>query len=386
MKRVIVFATTYFPLVGGAEVALKEITDRLPMDWKIDLVCARIRSGLPSTEKIGNVTVHRVGFGLKVDKFLLPVLGTFRACRLEGSRDALVWSLMASFGGFTALTYCWLRPKAVMLLTLQEGDPLEHYVKRAGIFNFLHKKIFRRANSVLAISKFLATWAKEMGFPRDPIIVPNGVDVERFTKEILPERRELIRSQFGFVNDNVVLVTASRLTLKNGVDDLIRSLTWLPSNVKVLIIGDGEDREMLKALTATLGLGQRVVFIGQRGHDELPELLKSSDIFIRASLSEGLGNAFLEAMAAGIPVIGTPVGGIPDFLEDETTGVFCEPRNPESIAIAVKKILANELGLQERIIDLGRRMATTIYSWKFIAEQMRQLLENWEKYRSKNTL
>lgn len=375
MKNVIVFATTYFPLVGGAEVALKEITDRLPADWKIDLVCARIKPGLPSTEKIGNVTVHRVGFGLKIDKLLLPVLGILRARWLEGSKDALVWSLMASFGGFTALTYCWLRPRSKMLLTLQEGDPLEHYAKRAGVLNFLHKKIFRRANAVQAISHFLATWAKDMGFSGTPIVVPNGVDIKRFAERILPERRETVRRQFGFANDDVVLVTASRLSLKNGVDDLVRSLTSLPANVKVLVIGDGEDREMLKALTVSLNLTERVVFAGQRGHDELPALLQASDVFVRASLSEGLGNSFLEAMASGIPIIGTPVGGIPDFLKDGETGVFCSPRDPVSIAVAVRRIV-DDGGLRAQLVQQGEVTVRNGYVWDGIAVRMNQLLNS----------
>ncbi|MEO5928009.1 MAG: glycosyltransferase family 4 protein [Patescibacteria group bacterium] len=373
MKRVIVFATAYFPLVGGAEIALKEITDRLP-DWQIDLVCARIKPGLASTEKIGSITVHRVGFGSTIDKFLLPLLGTWRALRLDGSRGAPVWSLMASFGGFTALTYCWIRPKTKMLLTLQEGDPLEHYKKRAGAFQFLHEMIFRRATSVQAISNFLATWATEMGFPRKPTVIPNGVDVARFAHRITSQQRAELRRQFGFAESDTVLVTASRLSLKNGVDDLIRSLSSLPANVKTLIIGDGEDREMLKALTTSLQLEGRVVFAGQRGHDELPMLLQASDMFIRASLSEGLGNSFLEAMASGVPIIGTRVGGIPDFLTDGTTGVFCMTRDPESIAAAVLRIQKNEMGLRERIIDNAYHLATEIYNWDGIAVRMNELL------------
>ena len=93
-KHVVIFATTYFPLVGGAEVAMKEVTDRLP-GWQFDLVCARIKSGLSSTEKIGNVTVHRVGFGHPIDKYLLPLLGTIRALlTAHGSPLTGIYGLM----------------------------------------------------------------------------------------------------------------------------------------------------------------------------------------------------------------------------------------------------------------------------------------------------
>lgn len=372
MKRALIFSTTYFPMVGGAEVAMKEITDRLP-DWRFDLMCARIQSGLPDEEKIGNVMVHRLGIGHPVDKYLLPILGAWKAFWMTGTEHAVVWSLMASYGGFAALAYTWMRPGAKMLLTLQEGDPVEHYAKRAGALNFLHPWVFERANAVQAISRFLADWATKMGFKGTPSVVPNGVDIARFTERITPERRDDLRRSFGFGGSDTVLVTASRLSLKNGIDDLIRSLTHLPADVKALVIGDGEDREKLTVLTGHKGLTDRVVFAGARNHDELPALLQSADIFVRASLSEGLGNAFLEAMAAGLPIVGTPVGGIVDFLVDGETGVFCAPRDPESIANAVRRI-QNEPGLRERLVQRGGALVRETYDWTNVAREMDVML------------
>jgi glycosyltransferase involved in cell wall biosynthesis len=408
-QRVLIFATAYFPLVGGAEVALKEVTDRIP-DIEFDLICARLRSGLSSTEKIGNVTVHRVGFGHPIDKYLLPILGPLRAfsiyhtpyprpprkpksarrCGQAIPHTLPIWSLMASYGGFASLVYTWFRPHTKLLLTIQEGDPLEHYAKRAGRLGFLHRAIFKRADAVQAISRFLATWAVEMGFKGEPAVIPNGVDVERFgsrksgfesresevgSRKSEVGSRELIRSSFGFSDEDIVLVTVSRLSLKNAVDDLIRSLVDLPDRYKVLIAGDGEDEEMLRSLVSELRLESRVVFAGKKTHDELPDILRSSDVFVRASLSEGLGNSFLEAMCAGIPIVGTPVGGIPDFLVDGETGVFCEPRNPKSIASAVRRI-QEESGLRERLIANGEHLVCEQYDWNGIAKKMDHLLRS----------
>lgn len=376
--KIIIFSTVYFPLVGGAEIAMREVTNRIP-DVAFDLICARVKWGLPSKERIGNVTVHRVGIGHPIDKYLLPVLGTIRAITLKGSEDVhVIWSLMASYGGFTALVYTWLRPKTKLLLTLQEGDPLEHYAKRAGHFESLHKKIFERADAVQAISHFLADWAVKMGFKANPQVIPNGVDIAIFKQRISPEQRTVMRRQFGFGADDVVLVTVSRLSLKNGVDDLIRSLLFLPKNYKALIVGDGEDRDKLTSLTNQKDLGERVVFLGLKPYEELPALLQSADIFVRASLSEGLGNSFLEALSAGIPIVGTPVGGIPDFLKDGETGVFCAPRDPESIAKAVKRI-QDEAGLRERIVTSGGKLVEEKYEWGGIAKAIGAMLAAMKK-------
>lgn len=373
--RIIIFATTYFPLVGGAEVALKEVTDRLP-GWNFDLVCAQIQPGLAKTEKIGNVTVHRCGFGGPYDKFLLPFLGTLRALSL-GKADA-IWSLMASYGGFTALTYTWFKPHSKFMLTLQEGDPLEHYAKRAGKLEFLHHRVFKRANAVQAISRFLGEWATRMGFKGKPEIVPNGVDIANFTQRISEDKRSELRRGFGLAENDVALVTASRLSLKNGVDDLIRSLLFLPSNHKALIAGIGEDADKLRVLAEQKGLTERVKFLGKRGHDELPGILQCGDVFVRASLSEGLGNSFLEAMAAGLPIVGTPVGGIPDFLTDGETGVFCQPRDPESIARAVERIQA-DAALRTKLIVQGEKLVKDKYGWEGIAARINAMLETLVK-------
>ncbi len=373
-KRALIFSTTYFPLVGGAEVAMKEVTDRLP-EWRFDLFCAKIQPGLLRKEKIGNITVHRCGVGYPIDKYLLPVLGVWQALCVGGIRyRGIVWSLMASYGGFATLVYTWIKPSAQMLLTLQEGDPLEHYAKRTGVFTWLHRSIFVRANAVQAISTFLAAWAIKMGHKRTPVVVPNGVDVERFSTRISLDKRLALRKEYGFLKTDTVIVTASRLALKNGVDDIVRALNFLPISYKALIVGEGEDRDKLTALVASKGLEDRVVFLGGRGHQELPGILQSADIFCRPSLSEGLGNAFLEAMACGLPIIGTPVGGIPDFLIDGETGVFCEPRDPESIAKAVLHI-QTETGLREKLISRGALLVREGYGWDGIATRIGVMLE-----------
>lgn len=373
MKRALIFSTAYFPLVGGAEIAVKEITDRLP-DWECHLVCAKIRPGLAYREQIGRVLVHRIGIGKPVDKVLLLVFGPLFAFFL--GRFDVVWSLMASYGGFASLVYTWFKPTSQFLLTLQEGDPLDHYAKRAGRLAFLHKKIFQRADAVQAISRFLADWAVSMGFRGTLDVVPNGVNLETFTHHApydMQQRKDL-RKQWEFGDADFLLVTVSRLALKNGVDDLIRSLVFLPAHVKVVIAGEGEDRDKLRVLTEQKELTDRVVFLGGRSHEELPTILRACDCFVRASLSEGLGMAFLEAMAVGLPIIGTPVGGIPDFLTDGETGLFCQPHDPESIAKAVRRLM-EDASLREKLIRNGEVIVEERYGWEGIAKEMDGMLK-----------
>ena len=95
MKKILIFSTAYFPFVGGAEVAVKEITNRLS-EIDFDLITARIGK-LPKEESVGNVHIYRVGFGIKFDKFLLPVLGYMKAVQLQKLKNYdVVWSVLAS--------------------------------------------------------------------------------------------------------------------------------------------------------------------------------------------------------------------------------------------------------------------------------------------------
>lgn len=371
-KRALIFSTAYLPLVGGAEIALKETTDRLT-EWEFDLVCAKIAPELPRTERIGNVRVFRVGVGHPIDKYLLSVLGPLHAIFLRRvARHDLVWSLMASYGGFASLVYSLVFPRTPYLLTLQEGDPTEHYAERTGKLSFVHRAVFKNADAVQAISRFLADWAVRMGFRGKPAVIPNGVDVKRFAVPIADEERRNIRQSWGVEDGEKVIITTSRLSLKNGVDDIIRAMERLPSQWKCVIVGDGEDAATLRALVQDMGLGDRVIFLGRRPHDELPALLHASDVFVRPSLSEGLGNSFLEAMATGLPIVGTPIGGIPDFLLDGQTGLFCKVRNPESIAAAVLRF--EDAGLRSRVIQNGRALVEQKYGWDDIARRMNELL------------
>jgi glycosyltransferase involved in cell wall biosynthesis len=126
----------------------------------------------------------------------------------------------------------------------------------------------------------------------------------------------------------------------------------------------------LMHIASGLGVADRVTFAGYVSHDELPALLRVADIFVRPSIIEGFGNAFVEAFAAGIPVVATPVGGIPDFLTDGETGLFCAVHDPRSIVSVVQKYLGDH-ALTVRIVEKARKLAEQKYDWNIIAKDMR---------------
>lgn len=372
-KKILIFSTAYEPFVGGAEVAVREITNGLG-DFEFHMLTAKMDRKLSSVEKIGNIHVHRVGVGVPLlDKLLLASLGHRYAMKMHKkySYDA-AWSIMASYGGFACQKFS-KKTGVPYLLTLQEGDPIEFIMKRVRFVKGWFKKIFTQAVGLQAISTYLMTWGESMGFDgKVKEVVPNGVDVTQFTQSHGEKAVTVLRKRFG--EDKFILVTVSRLVKKNGVEHVIRALPKLP-NVVFVVCGDGGLRDSLKSLAIQLGVDDRVLFQGTVSHKALPLILHASDAFIRPSLSEGLGNAFLESMAAGLPTIGTMVGGIPDFLEDKKTGVACKPSDPESIVKAV--MFVQEMSAQE--LKLMHAEAMNVikekFHWEYIQGRMKHLFD-----------
>lgn len=373
-KRILVFSVAYQPFVGGAEVAVQEITKRLiPLGFSFDLLTVNLNGLEKSEEVLSGVRIFRLSCGT-LGKFLFPLTALLAALKLHRqNRYDASWAIMANYAGLAGLFFKLSRPTVPFVLTLQEGDSLSEITRKVFLFYPLFKMIFRKADKITAISNYLAEWARAMG-ARCPIeVVPNGVDIEAFSVKRGAFSRDQLRKKLGFSQTDVVLVTTSRLVKKNAVGDIVESLRFLPSDFKLLVIGSGEQEAFLQQTASRLKLSDRVRFIGFIAHADLPPYLWASDIFVRPSRSEGMGNSFIEAFAAGLPVIATRAGGIPDFLKDGETGVFCEVGNPESIARKATFLASNSV-LRGTIIGNARRLTESKYDWNTVAARMGDVL------------
>jgi glycosyltransferase involved in cell wall biosynthesis len=260
------------------------------------------------------------------------------------------------------------------MLTLQEGDPWEHMFSRWFIFPFrpLLSVGFKNASAVQAISSYLGLWGDRMGFKGDVTVIPNGVDLTRFVEVSHPDLKTA-----GVVN----VVTTGRLVHKNALDEVIRALVLLPEHVQFVSYGSGPDEMALRKLSERLQVSDRVLFKGYIPHSELARAFTTAHIFIRPSRSEGMGNSFIEAMAAGLPVIATQEGGIADFLFDEkrnhgkaATGWAVDVDSPQQIADAVKDIMTNP----DKVVRVRANALALVrekYDWNLIAHDMKALFD-----------
>ena len=374
MKRILIFSLAYYPHVGGAEVALKEITDRIP-DAEFHMLTMRFEDE-PREEHFGNITVHRIGRGAGyLSKILFVPRAALCALRLHRERPFDAFWAMMTYMLFPVVLALALGARVPYVLTLQDGDPFDRVFGRWYVLPFrpLLAWGFRHAARVQAISTYLARWARAAGFRGAVDVIPNGTDTKMFARTTphVPEKN----------SGNVVLVSTSRLVHKNALDDIVRALVLLPEHVRFVNYGFGPDARQLELLARKLGVGARVSLLPHPGVPELPPHLEAADIFIRPSRSEGMGISFIEAMAAGLPVIATQEGGIADFLFDarrnpdkETTGWAVDKNSPEQIADAVKDILAHPEQVA-RVKATAKKMAFERYDWNLIAREMRQAFD-----------
>ncbi|MBP9749948.1 MAG: glycosyltransferase [Candidatus Pacebacteria bacterium] len=387
-KRVLIFSMVYYPnFHGGAEPAVKEITDRIsPKDIEFHLVTCLWNSNIPRVERYGNILVHRIGFGipdptfqdygakfiLKINKYLFQVFGAIKGLQLNARYhyDG-VWAMMAHSAGIPATIFKYFSPNTAYILTLQEGDPVEHIERVMKPVWPLFTRAFTKATIVQSISNHLSDWARKMGYGGTVVLVKNGANPNDLNDVFSQTQVDETKQELGKKEGDIFLVSTSRLELQKGVDIAIEALQYLPDHIKLVVVGDGEEEQRLRTLTRKLGLYARVIFTGRVDRSVVTLYRKAADIYVAPSRSEGLGNAFVSALASRLPLVTSGVGGIADYAIDGKTAWVVSSNDPQTIATKVKEVLANPEKAKE-ISARARSMVEKDYDWDGIARKMQE--------------
>lgn len=239
-----------------------------------------------------------------------------------------------------------------------------------------------QADRLLAVCSRLADrMADTMIVPRPGIrIIRNGVDLGRFQGQ----RRNEARLRLGLPRDTLVVGTAGRLADVKDHGTLLEALRLLATDrVPFLgvIAGDGPLKSALESRILTLGLQDRVRLLGHR--PDVETVLAALDIFVLSSQSEGLPMAILEAMASGLPVISTRVGGVDEVVEEGRTGLLVEPRSPEALAKAIG-CLAGDRERRSQMGAAGCALARREFSLEAMVANYERLY--WEVARERKIL
>jgi glycosyltransferase involved in cell wall biosynthesis len=234
-------------------------------------------------------------------------------------------------------------------------DPTQRGLGRAHTLLLpLTRAIWRRASRVVAPCEGLGRLALRSDPRLRYAVIPNGVDLHRFRPSVRARSRH---------PGKIRCLAVSRLVERKGLADLILGVASLErGRYELEIVGSGPDEARLKDLAQHLNLGRDVSFSGTVDRAAMPGRYRDADLFTLAPRQEGFGNAFAEALASGLPVVGSTVGGIPELVEHGKNGFLVPPGEPMAIAAAIRH-LSDHAEVREDIGRWNRAQAEANLSW-----------------------
>jgi len=214
------------------------------------------------------------------------------------------------------------------------------------------------------------------------VVIHNGIELTRYNRK--PAELGLHR-ELGVASTTPLVAVFARLNDLKGVEYFLRAAAGLIQhfkNVRFLIVGDGASRPELERYTKQLGLSEHVVFLGFRL--DVPTLLSEVSVSVLPTLSEGLSNSLLEAMAASVPVVATSVGGNPEVVENGVTGLLVPPRDADALGQAIGQLL-EQPSLATRFGLAGRERVAKKFALEHMTRATEHLYERLSQ-RSRRTL
>jgi sugar transferase (PEP-CTERM/EpsH1 system associated) len=226
---------------------------------------------------------------------------------------------------------------------------------------------------VACVSESVAEFAAQtIGIPPAKLaVIPNGIPLEDFQ----PGDRSRARVDLGIPLRAVVAGTVGRLQPVKGTGYLLEAWSRLASDhpdAILLLVGGGPQQAALERMSRRLGISERVRFLGDRA--DVPGLLRGMDVFVLPSLWEGMPNAALEAMAVGLPVVATAVGGTSEVVVDGVTGLLVQPGDPDALAQSIARLLRDP-DLRHKMGQAGRERVVKHFSVGRTVEQTERLYE-----------
>ncbi len=338
----------YLPMKSGVPIFTQSHANAfVKKGHQVVIVTPQLDPARPSFEMIDGIEVHRMLFVFPWKLFWQRPQQSFlqfcrhcpsdlhRLVRLMAEKQVEVINIHSLNGPHLPyLLFAQLFANRPFVVTLHGNEFLRLNTRQSGMRRVLLRYALRRADQVTAVSSQLACEAARF-CPQASgkiVTIPNGVAVDEFEERVC------------FPFPCPYLLSVARLNPLKGHDVLLAAFQKVAEREKdfhLFIAGDGPQQIRLRAVALTLGLENRVTFLGEVGREGIKELLAGCEFLVLSSWSEGIPLVALEAMAAGKAVIGTRVGGIPEVVSDFETGRLVPPGDPQSLAEAMLFLLQN---------------------------------------------
>jgi glycosyltransferase involved in cell wall biosynthesis len=371
---------TFLPHVGGIEKVVNEQSKRL-LHRNFEPTVVTNRIGTPKSYKVDGVPVQcyeslNTGFRLGIP-YSIPTVPSFPVFVKAVSENKIVHAhghpyLTSLIAGKLAKQY----NKPFVLTQHNTYIEYNNIFDQVEVFNDLAvgKQNLNTADKIIAISQATRDYVLRLGAKPSKIkVIYNGVDLARFRP--IAGKREEMRRKLGISLDAAVVLTVRRLVYKNGVDTLLDCANIaVKKNPKIvfLVVGKGPDSGSVKLQAAQLGIEANFKLAGFVSDEDLPSYYNAADLFVLPSKSgEGLPLVALEAMACGLPVVATNVGGIREILMKDN-GKLVPPNQPLLLAEAVLELA--EMDFSSRRSEL-RALVEERFSWDSNVERLAEIYE-----------
>jgi glycosyltransferase involved in cell wall biosynthesis len=361
--RVLLITTHYHPVLGGVETHARHLARALRRRGRRVVVLTTLVDGQPRAriERLDGVAVVRTrpaSGRRRFTKWLFVPVAAATAIRLRRHFDVIFVPDLRGVG-LAALLAGWWLPRPVVL---QGGTPgafsASHWnesartlpIRPPGFVVETAKRVLRRlqrrADLAVCITRQHAQEARDAGIAADRIrYIPHGVDMTVFAPPT-PDERRAIRRTLGWPDANPIVVFLGRLSREKGVLDLLEA--WrhvaIPGARLALVGPDGTGHSLdagpaARALVAAHGLADSVLFVGPTDAPEA--VLRAGDLLVQPSHYEAFPLTVIEAMACGLPVVASFVGGLRDYLVQDENALVCDPQDAPGLAAALTRVLSD---------------------------------------------
>jgi len=304
---------------------------------------------------------------------LIPFfLASFFLSALRASRDSDLLQAYWIPAGMIALLVKWFT-KVPVAINLWGSDFL---LLRIPGFAFICRNLLRGADAIICESDYFRDLLHQLGIPKGKIfVIANGIDLGKFKVGDKPSARQ----QLGLLEGKTIILNIGGMSPVKGQKYLVEAIPEIiakDKHVQFIFVGDGEVRKELESLVSASELNPYVLFAGMQNVSQIPLWLNAADIFVLPSLSEGNPNVLLEAMACGLAVVSTAVGGIPDMIRDKQEGLLVLPKSPQALARQITTLIRDKT-LRKKLGQNGLKMVQANYgTWKRQSAKLKTIYEN----------
>jgi glycosyltransferase involved in cell wall biosynthesis len=360
--KISIFVLTFPPeRLGGTELATLNIAKYLSKKHEVHIF-TKLDKGLKKESRFKGVYVHRIPW-LKMRFFggLIFWLKSYRI--LKKIKPDIIQAQNLEVGKFIYIlnkflkkpTVIWARGSDINILFENKKDSLL-------------KNALKNADAVISLTDDMKEKIRKI-CNKKIFVIPNGIDIN--TLEVLSKND--LRKKIGFKKTEKIILYVGSLRPLKGLPYLLRAMKTInEKNKRLLIVGQiigwEKDKEHLECIVKKLKISKFVTFVGRIPNKKVFEYMTLSDVFVLPSLSEGFPNVILEAMATGLPIIATRIGGIPEIIVDKTNGFLVDPKNPNQISEKINLLFKDEK-LRKKISSNNIKEIKK-YDWKNVIDEL----------------